>query len=821
MDRFLQDLRYTLRMLRERPSFTAVVILSLALGIGANTAVFSVFRAAVLDPPPYAEPARIVVIGTSWAEEGGKTSESMHWSYPLYQEFSARTESFESLAATWTRDFNLGGSDAAERVRVELVSAPYFSVLEVRPSLGRLFLEEEDATPGSHPVVLLGHGLWVRQYGADRDIIGQTIELNDTTLEVIGILPDGFHGISENADAWVPMMMAPSLTFRSRLTNPHSSWAQVVGRLRDDLTLAGVLAEFGPVARSVEEILPAGVIPPTSSLNFTAQTLQQTRIDQALANPLYVLLGVVGLVLLIACANVAHLLLARGIGRRSEFALRLAVGAEPRRIMRQVLTESIVMAALGGAVGVLVALWTLEILRALRPAALAEVFELRGVALDGKVLGFLLLVSLASGVLFGLLPALHAARTNVSESLKKASRRTATGLFRLGRPNSRGILVTGQIAVAMLLLIGAGLMVKSLTVLQSQDLGFQPDNLLTARLSLPRSYNRERSTLLLQQILATSAAQPGVQSAALAYCLPIEGGCDITGMTLEGRTLEQPYFVAVNMVSSGYFEALEIPLVVGRGFEDSDRNDSLRVAVIGETLAREAWPGEEPIGKRIRLGLGWPEGEWAEVVGVARDVRHGPITEKLRSAVYLPYQQFAYDSHYFILRGTGRSGRLTGMLRDRLASLDPSLPLFDVTAMSTRIATSISRARLGAWLLGAFAVLGTALALGGVYSVVSYAIAQRTREIGIRLTLGARSQDVLRLVLGEVLLLTALGITIGLGGALAASRTLVGELYLVSRFDPLTYGTLAVAMAAVALLACYIPARRALAIEPIHALREN
>jgi len=816
MTDLLHDLRYALRALRHNPGFTLAAVVTLALGIGANTTIFSAVYAVLLEAPPYPSPGELHLIGA--VEHAAQPDTQEYWSYPMYQAFresAAGVGEFAAFTPSPNR-VNLGAADVAEPVRVEMVSQPYFGILGVRPRVGRFFAADEDLTPGTHPVAVLSDALWHRAFGADSGVVGRTIRLDATPFTVLGVAPAGFRGLSERADLWVPMMMAPALTFPRRLTGALSFWHMVLARLPDRGAAEQGLAN---AARGIEARVSLGNVFGGAPLRLVATPLQAARTDRTLGRALLILLGAVGLVLLIACTNVGSLLLARARRRRRELGIRVALGIGRGRLARQLFVESALLAALGGTAGVLLSAWGLHLLNALRPSSLAAVGGPGGAGLGAVVLGFAGAATVGSALLFGLAPAWWAARADPLVLIRAEGAAPA-------RIRARRALVAGEVALAVVLLAGAGLLVRTVAELSRSPLGFEPTGVLTAHLNPPsRAYPGDASRRLFQDAAARLAAISGVRRAAVANCLPIVGGCDHVGMTVAGRppSPDQPDLtVWMNMVDSEYLATLGIPLVAGRGITAADVAGAPRVALITDAAARRYWPGENPVGARIRLSVGWgPEDVWAVVVGVVEDVKMRGPREAAVPGVYLAFPQFNYRANYLLAEADGDPARLIGPLRAVVRGLDPQLPLWDPAPMTRHVTAALASERFSMVLLVAFGLLALTLVAVGIYGVIAYSVAGRTREIGVRLALGARPAGVLGLVFRQGFAIVAIGLAAGGAGALAATRVLRTQLYEISPSDPFTLAAVMALLGGVAALAIWLPARRAARIAPMEALRHE
>ncbi|HEY9283912.1 MAG TPA: ABC transporter permease [Pyrinomonadaceae bacterium] len=818
------DVRYGARlMLRSRgPALVAVV--ALALGIGANTAIFSVVNSLLLRPLPYRRPEQLVKAYQS-APDPSKGMLPSVWSYPRFEILRGESRSFAAVAGHTQNPYNLTGTDEPERLQVEMVSAGYFPLLGVEAAAGRTFTAEEDGAGAANPAALLSHGLWQRRFGGDERVLGQTVELDKRAFTVVGVLPPGFRGQTGTADAWVTMAAAPLLRYPKILTNANNAWFQVVARLRDGVTAEEARAEMAAVSQRIERQHPG----PKQAMQAGARVvtlapLRAAKLDPAVRNSFLILLAAVGLVLLIACANVANLLLARGVARRREFAVRAALGAGRGRIIRQLLAESLMLSLLAGALGLLVALWGVELIKQFRPSddaqfwsAYTRAFDFFPIDLDGRVLAFNFLLALLTGLLFGLLPALQSSRADLGRALKDGAASTPTGFHRLRRLNSRGLLVVSEIALSLVLLAGAGLMLKSLSRLHAVDLGFDPANVLT--MAAP---SRDAKPEFYEQLLARVAALPGVEAAGLGSTAPLLGHASMTSLGIEGRAEGNEAGVGLHSVSPDYFKTLGIPVLRGRAFTERDRPGAPRVALVNQTAAAQLFPGEDPVGKRIKPSM-TPEYETdeksVEIVGVVGDARYGRLEGAVEPDVYLPAWQPTDAAQTLVLRTSAEPAGVVSAVRREVRALDRNVPVASVRTMDARVAEVTSRARFITFLLGIFAGLALLLAAVGIYGVVAYSVSARAREVGIRIALGAQRADVLRLVLLDGLPLVAAGLALGLLAAWAAARVLRSQLYEVSASDPLIFAGVTALLAGVALLASLVPARKATKVDPANVLR--
>jgi putative ABC transport system permease protein len=806
MGNFLQDLRYAFRLLTKSPSFAAIAIVTLGLGIGANTAIFTVVNAVLLRPLGFRDPSRLVIV----AERTDYPTIST--SYQNYVDWRDQSHAFESLEATRGGTITLTGAGEPERLNVRMATAPLFPLLDVKAVLGRTFLAEEDR-PGGAPVALLSYGLWQRRFGGSREILGKVVTLDSQPYTVVGVLPSGFE-LLQPADVFLPF--APWAKTLPDDRNWHPG-IFVIGRLKEGFTREQARTEMIAITKRLEEQYP---------LYNTGKSADvvglQEQLVQNVRPALLLLLGAVAAVLLIACVNVANLLLARAASRGREVAIRTSMGATQWRVTRQLLTESVLLSLGGGILGLLLAKAALGPLLKLSAAALPAVIN---VSLDKWVLAFTLLVSLFTGLLFGIVPALRTASLDLRETLNEGSRGSTAGP---DQHRIRGALVATEIALAMLLLVGAGLLLRSFSRMQDVPPGFQVDHLLVADipLSLTAYAKPEQRYEFFDRLVERTQSLPGVRSAGAASFLPVSGGGSIIHFNIVGKPPKTPHdFVAAGYraVTPKYFETLGMPLVQGRYLTAADTDKAPAVLVINTSMARKYFPGENPLGKRLQIGATYEkEVPEMEIVGVVGDVRPGlgldPQTE-----MYLPYRQADQLLPVFqlsmVLRTATEPLQEASALRSALAEIDPNQPLVRVRTMEENMASTVAQPRFRTWLIGIFAAVALVLAGVGVYGVMSYTVTQRTSEIGIRVTLGAQPQDVFRIVVGEGLRLALLGVSSGLVAALALTRLLQSFLYGVSAYDPLTFGSMALLLTLVAAAACFFPARRATLVDPMIALR--
>jgi putative ABC transport system permease protein len=805
MEGLLRSLRIALRSLRRRPTLTCSVVLTLALCIGGTAAVFGAVYAVLFRPLPWARPEGVLVVRELWRGQMGAVSVG-NWA-----DLRRRDRMFQHLVPTYPQQLNLAGQDQPENVPAARVGADFFQLLGVAPALGRTFAPEEDS-PGRDQVVVLSDGLWRRRFGADPAVIGQEVRLDGRPATVIGVMPASLDFTLLGEQLWVPTAFTPE-----RLAQHDEHFLTVLGRLRPGVRTAEAQAELAAIARELERDFPRE----NQARGLGAFSLMEELV-QDYRPRLFVLLGAVGFVLLIACANIGNLLLAQGSARGREMAIRAAVGAGRGHLLRQALTENLLLAGLGGGLGVLVAHWTIRGLTAFGPEDVPRLAQAR---VDGPMLGFMLAITLAAGLLFGLAPALRLAARPPHAPLKEG--RTGG----VHRDRLRSTLVVAEIALALLLLTGAGLLLRSAAALNRVEPGYDPTSVVAARVSLPTTgYEApEQARTAFERLAQRLSAAPGVSASGVASVAPLEGGSS-NGLTPEGH----PFDIAsainsdLRIVSPGYLAAMRIPLHRGRGFTDEDREGAPLVMIINDRLAREAFPGQDPIGKRIACCSSDSDGgpSWKTVVGVVADVRARDMSQPAEPEFYLPLAQApdpAWDwiqrSMTVAARGSGDPIRLVPGLREAVRGVDPAVPLYQVGTMDDRITRSLAQARFSTALLTAFGAVALLLAAIGVFGVISYGVSQRTREIGVRVALGADTGDVVRLIVRHGARLAGAGLLIGLGAALVATRLLGALLYQVSPTDPPTFVIGATVLGLSALAAAALPALRAARLDPATALR--
>ena len=811
METLLQDLKYGIRSLIKEPAFTAIAVLTLALGIGANAAIFSVVNAVLIRPLPYTQPDRLVQFWETnplknWTQANVAPANLFDW--------EKQNTSFEEIAAYMGSDtkeaglagFQLTSGDEPERIEGLYVTGNIFSVLGANALIGRPLLSEE-TWEGKHRVAVLSYGLWQRRYGADPEIVGQKIRLNGREREVVGVMPPDFYFPSKAVELWVPMGWNQNDI--SMVRRPH--FLRAIARLKPNVTIEQSKAEMTTIAAQLEAQYPDT----NTQMGVGVGPLKEWIVeDTRLA--LVVFLVAVGFVLAIACANVANLMLARAAARIKEIAIRSALGASRAQIIRQLLTESLLLSIIGGALGLVFALWCRDLLIGFSPGNIPRLDE---TSLDGRVLGFTVGITLLTTLLFGLVPALQASKPDLTTALKEAGQKGG-GTFQ-GR-RLRSALVVAEIALSLVLVISAGLMIRSFLKLQKVDPGFRADNVLTMRISLPgvRYPEDNDARAFFEQAQERIKNLPGVMAVG-ATTTPALKGYRWTGdMTIEGRPPED-YVREVRHkeITNDYFRAIGIPLVSGRFFDQSDNDKGLQSVIVNEAMARQYFSGEDPIGKRVKFGKPESRDNWEVIVGVVGDEKQDGLGKEVRPEVYKSHLQDAQSEMTFVMRTAVDPRSLVDAARSEIRAMDKDLPPFDIKTMNDLLYASVARERFTMLLLAIFAGLALVLAGIGIYGVINYSVARRTHEIGIRMALGADSKAVLRLVVGQGLRLAAAGVAIGLGAALALTRLMSSLLFGVSAIDPLTFTGVSLILITVAVVACSIPARRATKVDPMEALR--
>ena len=806
MNNLRQDLRYGLRMLIKNPGFTLIAIFTLAVGIGANTAIFSVLNEVVMRPLPYPEPDRLAMV---WMNNTRiNVAEDWH-SWPNYVDYRDQNRGFESIAAFNNASFNLTGEGEAVRVVGAWGTANLFSTLGVNPIRGRVFTTEEEEQ-GRGMVAVLGYGLWQRQFGGDPQVIGKNISLNGVTRTVIGVMPAGFNFPRKETELWIPI----TLNQQNRQQR-GSFWIQAIGRMKRGVTIQQAQTEMSNIADRLQKQFPEMLGGYGSNI-----VAYQEQVIGNLKLVLLLLFGAVGFVLLIACTNVANLSLARAAAREKEIAIRTAMGAGRLRLVRQLLTESAVLALVGGTIGIILAVVGLKALIAISPQDIPRLDQVR---LDGRVLGFALAISMLTGLVFGIVPALQGSKPNLNETLKEGGRSATAG--RQGR-RIRQSLVAVEFAVTLVLLAGAGLMIRSFLHVQQVNLGFNPDNLLTMRLRLAgEKYGRGQGPVAVnfyQQLIQRVESIPGVQATGAVSDIFLSQTPNSSNFSIEGRPDFKPteqIETPVDAVTPNFFRVFGTPLLRGRFFDERDGPEAQPVVIINEKMARQFWPNEDPVGHRIKYGTLSSGDSWKTIVGVVANARRTGFDNEIRCETFLPHAQSPNREMALLIRAGSKPDALAASVRQAVRELDKDQPVYGISTMSATLSEMVARRRLNTLLFSLFAVIALLLASVGIYGVMATAVTQREREIGIRMALGARQRDVLRLVIGQGMILALMGAAAGLTAAWAMTRLMRSLLYDVSATDPLIFGSAALLLTLVALLACYLPARRATRIDPMIALR--
>ncbi len=812
LSELMQDVTFACRQLLKAPGFSIIAILTLALGIGATSAIFSAVHAVVLRPLPVPDPDRLVAVYEFWRNNNGSMSAGN------YVDAVAQSTSFSHTTAILYSSFNLGDSADAERIIGARTTAGFFGVFATPPALGRVYSVEEDQ-PGREQVVVLSHRLWTRRFGSDRQVVGRQIRMSGRPYEVIGVMPPSFDFTNQTEELWVPIAWTAE---RKAMHDEHTF--QIYARLKAGVPAGQAASELAGFAADLRKRFPKD----DSELSFTVVPMMEELVGDY-RQRLFILLGAVGFVLLIACGNIANLLLARGAVRAGEMAIRAALGAGRGRMVRQLLTESLVLALISAAAGLALAAWGI---RALIAAAPEGVPRLEQTTLDPVVVGFTLLIALASAVLFGLAPAIRAARSDVQTVLKEGGRGAAMGGV---RDRLRTGLIVGELAVALVLLVGAGLLIRSSIALQRVQPGFGPHGVMSARLALPAAEYAEpgRVVQTFERIAEAARQIPGVESAAITSQVPMGAGGNGNGLVPEGRPFEPGNTILsrLRIVTPGYIETMRIPILEGRAIQDSDRRGALKVMVISQALANAAFPGDNPIGKRIACCEPAPDGkspDYKTVVGVAGDVLSRGLGEPPAPEFYLPAAQVpdvAWDwiqrTMYVAIRTSMDPATVAVPLRTAVNAVAPGVPLFNVRTMEERLGESLATAKFNTLLLTLLGAIGVVLAAVGIYGVIAYFVTRRTQEIGVRMALGATRRDVVALVVKQAAWPVAAGIGLGMVLSAGLTRVLSGQLFGVKAHDPATFALVAIGLAGVALVASLVPARRAASVDPTRALHSN
>jgi predicted permease len=812
VENLIQDLRYALRMLVRNPGFTGVAVLTLGLGIGANTAIFSVINGVLLRPLPYAQPNRLFFVFESNPEAHFTTFPMSTGDFLDHRS----QDTLVSLAAYTRSDLQLAANDRPERLIGMRVSAGFFHVLGFAPQIGREFIEREEMK-GNDREVVLSHSLWERRFGADPQIVGQTVTLSGQPFTIVGVMPaglqhvgGGYHALphGENVDIWWPTTLDP----QQRGTHYHN----IIGRLAASATIEQANTQMNATAERLAQLYPDA----DRGWHVKLEPLREEIVGHV-RPVLFVLLGAAGFVLLIACVNVANLLLARAAARQRELAVRVALGANRRRLVGQMLTESVAVALAGGLIGIALAAWGVAVLRRLDPVSLPRT---DAITVDRAVYLFTFLLTLATVVLFGLIPALQASKSDVNDAFKESGRSTSAGMR---HERLRRSLVVAEIGLSFLLLVGAGLLMRTLVRLQRMDPGFRPDHVLTFGLSLPQAlYDQQRAAQFYEQLDTNLSRLPGVTAVGANTDLPWTGSDENAEFMIEGRPQENDNetHARYHGVTPGYFRAIGVPLIAGRFFRDADKNDTPNVLLINQAMAERFWPGQSAVGKRVTWSDHPKDRDWFTIVGVVGNVKDTPMSLAAEPAFYWAVSQMPGitqqgEGMSVAIKSTQSPSALVGSVRRVIAQLDPNLPMAEVRPLNQIASSAVAGNRLTLQLVGLFAVLASMLAAVGIYGVISYTMQQRVHEIGIRMAIGARQQQILRLVMGDASRMAAYGVLIGAVSGLMLTRLLTSLLYGVAPNDPATFVAVAVMSSGVALLSSYLPARRATRVDPMIALR--
>jgi putative ABC transport system permease protein len=811
METLLRDVRYGIRIFLQRPAFAVIAVLMLALGIGANTAVFSVVNAVLLSPFPYEEPDRLVIV---WERQLQQRLPFMFASPPNYADWRDEQSSFEEMAAFDSRGLFLKQGNENVRVMASRSTASLFSLLKVPPLLGSVFTAENDE-PGKGQVVVLSHAMWRDRFGADASLIGRQITLDDQPYTVLGVMPEEFKfpppinieggGVDPRTDLWMPL----AIDMKGGQRGAH--FMKVIARLAPGVSVESAEAEMGAIAARLEQSYP------DSNAGWDATVVEMSSQVVGEVRPaLLALLAAVGCVLLIACVNVANLLLARGAARQKEFAIRMSLGAGRARLARQMVTESLVLSIAGSAAGLLLAWWGTDLLVSLAPR---NVPRLEEVTIDGRVILFTVAVSLITGLLAGLAPAVQISSLNLNQWLKEGGRSSSGG----AQSRLRGGLIVAEVALSLVLLVGAGLLFQSFLKLRGTGAGFNPENVMTLRLALPQSSYRESAqrVSVYKELEQRITALPAVRSAGFVHDIPLAADRQGTSFLIEGKAEPPPgqdNHANFTLVTPGYFPSMGVALVRGRNFDEQDAQGGVEAAIINQALARRFFEGEDPVGKLITVGF--RTGDPRRIVGVVSDVRHNTLKEAPVANIYVPYAQVPRSaSMSLVVRGDGDVNKLLPPVREAIRAVVGGLPIFDVKAMDEIVSDSLAQSRFSTLMLTAFSAVALVLASAGVYGFLSFLVNQNTHEIGVRMALGARPANIFRLVVGQGFVLVTAGLAIGIASAFALTRFLGSLLYEVSATDLVTYAGVSLLLAVIALMACYFPARRATRVDPMVALR--
>lgn len=811
MEMFWQDIRYGIRMLLKAPSLSIVATIALALGIGANTAIFSVVNAVLLRPLPFANSDQLMMV---WESDPTRGQVRGSASYPNFADWREQNHVFEHMSSYYNNDFILTGRGESTRLQGAVVNADLFPLLGVAPAIGRGFLPDEDKPGAGGRVVLLSQALFQKRFNSDPSVVNQSIVLNGKNHTIVGVMPESFQFPIQNEPVELWTTVAMDMEGKDPITSERGAhYMNVIGRLKPGVSKEQAQAEMTAISSRLEQQYPDKNLHKTTTIEPTLEALVGS-----IRPALLILLGAVACVLLIACANVANLLLARAMMRHKEMAIRSALGASRMRVVRQLLTESLLLSLTGGALGLVLAVWWSDLLIALGKQNIPRALQ---VGLDWRVLGFTLLVSVLTGVVFGLVPALHSSKTELTESLKEGGRSSSDGVR---RNRIRGTLVVSELAIAVVLLVGSGLLIQSLWRLRQVSPGFDSQNLLTFVVGIPEvKYPTEKQAQFYHDLVARIESLPGVTSASSVVPLPLSGDLYRISFETEGRPVAKGERPSADFfaVEEDYFKTLGVSMLKGRDFNTHDGAKDPPVIIVNQAFAQKYFPNEDPVGKRIRPGISTTVTEpvMREIVGVVSDVRNRNLSSELRPGYFLPMSQIPFNQMAVIVRTTNDPHSLITAVQNEVHSMDPEVPVFNVKTMDEYISATVAAPRFNTTLLVIFAAVALVLTIVGLYGVMSYSVAQRTNEIGIRMALGARVTDVLSLVFKQGLTLVLIGEAIGLAGAFALTRLIRGMLFGVAPNDFMTFAAVALMLAAVALLATLIPARRAARVNPLVALR--
>jgi putative ABC transport system permease protein len=821
METLIQDLRFGIRLLLRNPGFSAVAILALALGIGANTAIFSVVDAVLFRPLPFERPEGLVAVWERDLKKGGDHDSVMAANY---LDWKSRGQLFEAMSAHTGGSVNLTGLAEPERIRAARVSADIFTLLGIRPIVGRVLFPDEDQ-PGHQRVVVISGRLWKSHFGNDPEVVGRSITLNNQDYQIVGVMPADFSlPLNEEAQIWTPLVFTPE-----ELTLRNSHYLNVLGRLKPGISMEQANVEMSEIAAQLQQEYPK-----TNEGTGAAVFSLHSEVVGDVRTPLLIFFGAVAFILLIACANVANLMLARAAARQREIAVRIALGASRWRLVRQMLAESVVLALVGGAAGLLLALWGIESLSATAQQMSAP--RARSIGLDARVLLFTLGASVLTGLIFGSLPALQTSKPDLNDALKEGGRSSGN----LRRNRTRNLLVVAETALAFVLLAGAGLLINSFIKLRAVDPGLKPDNVLTMSITLPRQkYTQPEQVIAFhRQLLERVAAVPGVEHSGTVTALPYGGSTNSFGYTIDSPVSgDQAVSIISQQASADFFRAIGIPIVTGRHFNEGDVDGAPPVVIVSDSFAKRYWPDEDPLGRRIKWGNKEFGSPWMTVVGVAGDVRQRGLDTAPRPTLYVPDLQLgepiktrvgvtlrelmAADARSIELVARSAPGvaGLASAVREAVWAVDPNQPVTRVRMMDQVLADTMVVQRFSTSLLGVFAMIALVLAAAGIYGVISYSVSQRTHEIGIRMALGAEQRDILKLVVGQGMMPALIGLSIGVAGAIGLTRFMSSLVFNVSVTDPITFGVIGFLLLLVAVTACYLPARRAASVDPMNALK--